>query len=256
MNKFRNAYGIPNEKTKPYSYPIAYDHVLHFNSEIDAPEYYAEFADTLIAASENDTVSIYFATGGGRDDTMIVIMNLIRNCKARVIGYLIADASSAGSFILLNCDEIYVGDHVDMLVHAGSYGSVGDYATVKAHTEHNWKKTKKLLEETYKYFLTDEEINDVLVNNRQMFLDSEEINRRLIIRAEGFEKEHQQAITEQQSSLEQVYAELDSLSEMLPDEVIDKLSKQQLRDYIKGTIEVKVNEDGSYEIVEVEEIEE
>lgn len=241
MNKFRSPYGIPNEKTKPYSYPTAYDHVLHFNSEIDAPEYYAEFADTLIAAGENDTVSIYFATGGGRDDTMIVIMNLIRNCKARVLGYLIADASSAGSFILLNCDEIYVGDHVDMLVHAGSYGSGGDYATVKAHTEHNWKKTKKLLEETYKYFLTDDEINDVLVNNRQMFLDSEEINRRLSIRTQMYEQERLKQMQDKEAEMEAMFdQEFPAPSE----DALKKLTKQQLIKLLTGEADLDV--DGNY----------
>ena len=239
MSKFRNPYGIPNEKTKPYSYPTAYDHVLHFNSEIDAPEYYAEFADTLIAAGENDTVSIYFATGGGRDDTMIVIMNLIRNCKARVLGYLIADASSAGSFILLNCDEIYVGDHVDMLVHAGSYGSGGDYATVKAHTEHNWKKTKKLLEETYKYFLTDDEINDVLVNNRQMFLDSEEINRRLSVRTQMYEQERAKQMQDKEAEMEAAFNEQFPLPS---EEALKKLKPTQLRNLILDRAYLDENE--------------
>lgn len=242
---------LPNDKTEPYSYPIAYNHVLHFNSQIDAPEYYSAFADTLIGAGEEDVVSIYFATGGGRDDTMIKIINLLRNCKAHTRGYLISEASSAGSFILLNCDEIFVGDYVDMLVHAGSYGSGGDYASVKAHTEYAWSKTKKLLEETYKYFLTEEEINDVLVNNRQMFLDSEEINRRLEIRQKLMLKDQESVQKQAIKEMEDMF----SGGEQIPDWVFNHklMTKAKLISLFKGEVDIVIDEESkTFELIPVD----
>lgn len=220
-----------NEKTKPYSYPTSFDHVLHFNSDIDEPELYAEFADILISASENDTVSIYFATGGGSASTMVQILNLMKNCKAVLNGYLVSNASSAGSFLLLHCDNIFVGDYVEMLVHTVQFGSGGDYPSVKAHVDHVGRQAERLIRDTYKYFLTPEEIDDVLYNNRQMYLDSDEINRRLVVRNTEFEKLHQSSIEAQQAEFMAMINEGD-----YPDWILNKLTKTQLIKLYKGEI--------------------
>lgn len=229
------------QKTKPYSYPLSFNHILQFDSDIEDAELYAEFADTLIAAGENDVVSIYFNTSGGSASTMVQLINLMRNCKAHIDGYLVGTASSAGSFLLLNCDNIYVGEYTEMLVHTVSFGSGGDYPSVKAHVDHVGKQAEKLIKETYKYFLTEEEINDVLVNNRQMFLDSEEINRRLDVREKLMLKD-------QDSAQKQAIKEMEDMlsgGEMIPDWVFNHklMTKSKLISLFKGEVDIVINEE-------------
>lgn len=236
------------QKTRPYSYPVSFNHVLQFDSDIDDPEYYAEFADTLIAANENDVISIYFNTCGGSARTMVQLINLMRNCKAQIDGYLVGEASSAGSFLLLNCDNIYVGEYTEMLVHTVSFGSGGDYPSVKAHVEHVGKQAEKLIRDTYKYFLTDEEMIDVLENNRQMYLNADEINRRLEIRQKSMEAEHNANLERERQELEDLFNEDD----LPPVEVLNKMTKADLIRYMQGVIDITIHEDGKFTIYEVE----
>lgn len=226
------------QKTKPYSYPLSFNHILQFDSDIEDAELYAEFADTLIAAGENDVVSIYFNTSGGSASTMVQLINLMRNCKAHIDGYLVGTASSAGSFLLLNCDNIYVGEYTEMLVHTVSFGSGGDYPSVKAHVDHVGKQAEKLIKDTYKYFLTEVEMQDVLVNNRQLYLDSDEINRRLDVREKLMLKD-------QDSAQKQAIKDMFSKEETLPDWVLDskKLTRQNLVDLFKGKLDIEINEE-------------
>lgn len=233
------------QKTKPYSYPVSFNHVLQFDSDIEEPEYYAEFSDTLISASENDTVSIYFNTDGGSSQTMVQLINLLRNCKAQIDGYLVGSASSAGSFLLLHCDNIFIGDYTEMLIHTVSFGTRGDFPSVNAHVNHIGKQAERLLRETYKYFLTDEELNDVLVNNRQIWLDDEEINRRLEIRQQGYMSEQKEAQTKA-FNLEDLYEETLTREQLL------KLTKPQLAQYVLGEISVDVDDNGKLIITELD----
>lgn len=229
------------QKTKPYSYPLSFNHILQFDSDIEDAELYAEFADTLIAAGENDVVSIYFNTSGGSASTMVQLINLMRNCKAHIDGYLVGTASSAGSFLLLNCDNIYVGEYTEMLVHTVSFGSGGDYPSVKAHVDHVGKQAEKLIKDTYKYFLTEEEMQDVLVNNRQLYLDSDEINRRLDVREKLMLKDQPSAQKQAIKEMEDMFSE----EETLPDWVLDskKLTRQNLVDLFKGKLDIEINEE-------------
>lgn len=227
-----------NEKTKPYAYPTSFNHVLQFNSAIEEPELYAEFCDVLIGAQESDTVSIYFNTGGGSGATMVQLINLMNNCRAHIVGYLVNEASSAGSFLLLNCDEIHVGKYTEMLCHTVQFGSVGSYPEVRAHVDHVGKQTERLIRTTYKYFLTEDEINDVLYNNRQLYLDEDDICDRLDRRQKLLEKERE---TQQQGALNDMFHDL---GEELDDKTLMKLTKKELVSYINGELDVVVDENG------------
>lgn len=216
-------------KTRPYSFPISFGHVLMFNSTIDSPDEYAEFCDTLIGATENDVVNIYFSTGGGDGGTMVQILNLMLQCKAHIIGHLISEASSAGSFLLLHCDEIFVGEYTEMLCHTVKYGVYGDHPSVQSQVNHTGSLTEKMIRGTYKYFLTEEEIDDVLKNNRQIFLDSDEICRRLEIRQQKYAEDELESKKKAEQEFEELFDDC-----TVPDWVYSKLSKPQLIQFAKG----------------------
>jgi ATP-dependent protease ClpP protease subunit len=239
-------------KTRPYSFPLAYSHVLMFDSSIDSPDEYAEFSDILIGATENDVVNIYFSTGGGDGGTMVQTLNLMAQCKAHIIGHLISEASSAGSFLLLHCDEIFVGEYTEMLCHTVKYGVYGDHPSVQSQVNHTGSLTEKMIRGTYKYFLTEEEIEDVLKNNRQLFLDSDEICRRLEIRQQMYAQEQIEAQKQASADMEAMFDELDH---PVPEAILKKLNKSQLIDYIAGKVDIIVNEDGTFELETLEDIE-
>lgn len=211
-------------KTAPYSYPNSFTHVLKFNSRIDEPAYYSEFCDVLLSASETDRVEIYFNSGGGRGDSMTELLNIMDQCKAPIHGFLVGGASSSASYLFLHCDVCYVGKHVEMLCHQVSYGTGGSHHEIRDYVNHIERLESRLVKETYKYFLTDEEI-DLLMNGKQIWLDEFEIAERLDKRAKAYEKEAQQA----EQEFEELFDDCDP-----PDWVYSKLSKGQLIQFAKG----------------------
>lgn len=180
------------EKTQPYSYPRGMIHVLKFDSQIDEPDNYSYFCDVLLQASEDDIVEIYFSTRGGNGESMITLMNLLRNCKAETHGYLMSSAHSAGSYLYLNCDVCHVGKYVSMLCHQVSYGTAGSHHEIKAMVDHIHKEETNLVRDTYKYFLSEEEIES-LMNGKQIWLYEDEIIERLENRSKQYEEEREQA---------------------------------------------------------------
>ena len=233
------------EKTLPYSYPRGMIHVLKFDSQIDEPDNYSYFCDVLLQASEDDIVEIYFSTRGGNGESMITLMNLLRNCKAETHGYLMSSAHSAGSYLYLNCDVCHVGKYVSMLCHQVSYGTAGSHHEIKAMVDHIHKEETNLVRDTYKHFLSEEEIES-LMNGKQIWLYEDEIIERLENRSKKYEEEREQA---QKEAYEAMVAEFEQ--EDLPEEVLKKLTKVQLISYIQGDIDVKVEEDGSFTIIEI-----
>jgi ATP-dependent Clp protease, protease subunit len=236
------------EKTLPYSYPRSMTHILKFDSQIDEPDNYSYFCDVLLAANEEDIVEIYFSTRGGNGESMITLMNLMRNCRAEIHGYLMSSAHSAGSYLFLNCDVCHVGRHVSMLCHVVSYGTGGSHHEVKAMVEHIDKEERDLVNDTYKYFLSDKEIEELL-NGKQIWLYEQEIITRLEKRQEALEAEHK---AKQEAEYADMMAEFDEAE--LPEEILKKLTKQQLIDYMLNKVDVIVDEGGKFEIVEVEQI--
>jgi len=235
------------EKTLPYSYPNSMTHVLKFDSKIDTPDYYSEFCDVLLQATENDVVEIYFSTVGGNGSSMITLLNLLGNCKAETHGFLMSEAHSAGSYLFLACDKQYVGRFTSMLLHQASYGTGGSHHEVKAYVDHVAIEERDLVTTVYKHFLSDEEIEQ-LMQGRQIYLYETDIASRLEARDKAFEQEQIEAQKQASADMEAMFDELDP---PVPEAILKKLTKQQLIDYIAGKVDIHVNEDGTFEVMEI-----
>lgn len=67
-------------------------------------------------------------------------------------------------------------------------GFGGKIADLEAFTNFSRKTSNKLIQETYKYFLSPEELQDV-IHGKELWLDSEQIQERLLARAKALEAE-------------------------------------------------------------------
>lgn len=229
------------EKTIPYSYPRGMIHVLRFDSDIDEPEYYSYFCDVLLSATQDDIVEVYFSTGGGNGSSMISLMNLLGTCRAETHGFLLSEASSAGSYLFLCCDNHHVGKYSRMLCHTVSYGLGGSHHEVKAYVDYMDTEERRLVKDIYEYFLSEDEIGQLL-NGKQIYLNDSEIIQRLEKRAELLEAEHSK---QQQDVLNEMFPDY----EELPDEVLLKLTKAQLIQYMKGEVIVDVGDTGKITVL-------
>ena len=148
------------------------------NQSVSAPSFYSRLTNRIEQLTEADLLELYIDTDGGDAEGMLALVDAIENTPAEVVAVLTGRVYSAGSVIALHCPQIQVGPYARMMIHAGRGGLFGKDNEVEANFEFNKKFYKKLFYDTYKHFLTDQEIEEVL-NGRDIWLDSEQILERL-----------------------------------------------------------------------------
>lgn len=151
---------------------------VKLNQSVADPNFYSRLTNRIEQLTEADLMELYIDTDGGNADGMLALVDAIENTPAEVVAVLTGRVYSAGSVIALHCPQIQVGPYARMMIHAGRGGLFGKDNEVEANFEFNKKFYKKFFYDTYKHFLTDQEIEEVL-NGRDIWLDSEQILERL-----------------------------------------------------------------------------
>lgn len=139
--------------------------------------------EALQQATENDTVVIHLSTDGGSLDATDTFLTVMRQCAGRVVVKASGGVHSAGTVILLAADEFELSENFNALIHNGSCGSGGKFSDFVAHSKHNVKYMSTVMFNTYRGFLTDEEIMQLL-DGKDFWLDAEEFVRRHELRNE------------------------------------------------------------------------
>lgn len=157
---------------------------------IREPKYYRQVVEEFMNLGEMDTAQIRINSVGGRLDGLISLMEAIRQTPADVLAVIVGDCHSAASMLALNCPKVMVTPYATMMVHNASYGAVGKDADVVAQVTHNTQFSRTLMTNTYKYFLSDKELEEV-INGKEIWLTAPEIQERLEHRSKMQEKEYQ-----------------------------------------------------------------
>lgn len=168
---------------------------FHYTVPIDSdfvePSYYRGVIQMMMNASENDVIAFLVNSDGGSLAGLLSLLEALNMTSASSVAIITGNAASAASMFALHCDEVYVSDNATMLCHNGSFGTGGKITDVLSHAQHINKTTEKLMYKTYKFFLTEQEIRDML-SGKEIYLDSEEIIQRLEKRQELRNKEQEE----------------------------------------------------------------
>lgn len=151
---------------------------IFLDENIREPSYYRQAFHTLRTAREGDRINILLNNGGGRLDTAICFRNLIQETQAEVLAVLEGDTHSAASIIALSCHGVHVKPYASMMIHHASFGTFNTVQNVMDHVNFTSSQTERLVRDVYKYFLSDQELDEV-VRNREIWLSDEEIGERL-----------------------------------------------------------------------------
>lgn len=240
-----------NKKDYVYMTPVSTEYRYYLDTSVTETEHYTELFELLYNAGENDCVRIIISNFGGSLSTCVAIVNAVRSCRALTVGVLASVAYSAGGAIWLACEAQEVGQHTGFLAHDGQGSTYGSLHQQKMSIEHDMAILRSLYSDVYEYFLTPEEI-EVVLKNGDLWISGKDIIERLEKRDAALKEQQEKAVAQQESDMEAMFKELDDLSEAIPEAIIDKLSKQDLRDYLKGYTEIKVEEDGTYAIIKTE----
>lgn len=151
------------------------------DGEFKEPSYYRHVVQAISNLNEGDEVEFVISSPGGNYNGLVALLGALDRTPAASIAVISGICHSAASMLALKCDAVAVSNYAEMLVHYISFGAGGKGADVKSQVDHTCKVTEKLFRDTYKYFLTEKEIEDCL-RGVEYWFDSEEILRRLEIR--------------------------------------------------------------------------
>ena len=160
---------------------------VFLDENIREAKYYRTVLQGIESLGEGDVVLLSINSYGGQLDGAIAIINAIENTDADVHASIEGVAASAASLIALASPSISVSPYATMMVHAATFGAFGKQSDVISHASFVDKQVRNLMGSVYKDFLSEKELEEVIMG-KEMWFDAEEIVRRLELRAELQEK--------------------------------------------------------------------
>lgn len=152
---------------------------IRLDDEVVQASNYRNILKLLETQTKNDTNYWKISTIGGDLYTAIELINAIRSSESYNIAEVIL-GSSAGSLVALACDECMVLPHGEMFIHEIQSFHQGDTSKIFKDIQFLKRKQKELMQDVYKHFLSDEEIEDIMNGNiRDLTLDANECKARL-----------------------------------------------------------------------------
>jgi ATP-dependent Clp protease, protease subunit len=161
-----------------YTRPIANIHEFYLSGEIDSPENYIEWFQTIRHATSLDVIKIYINSVGGSIDTTIQMLRALTETEATVITSVEGICASAATMIFLQGDSFEVSEYSTFMFHTYSGGAIGKGGEMWEKLQHERKWSEHLLRSVYKDFLTEKEVTSLL-ENRDIWMDGNEVIRRL-----------------------------------------------------------------------------
>ena len=98
---------------------------------------------------------------------------------------------SAAGLIALSCQNVEVGEFATLMCHNSQYGLGGYTTDIKDRAVFEHKMISKIMHSVYRFFLSPEEIESVLMN-KTIWLDSDEIIERLSYMQEKLQEEFEE----------------------------------------------------------------
>ena len=165
---------------------------LYLCGEIKAAEEYVEWFQLFRAAGETDIIYIRINSEGGDLFAALQIVRAIQESNATIVCSVEGICMSAATLIFLSADRFELSDHTMFMFHNYSSGTIGKGGEMYDQITHFRAWSEKLFASFYKDFLTPEEIKSML-ENKDIWLDAEEVAKRLKNRIEADNDELEEA---------------------------------------------------------------
>jgi ATP-dependent protease ClpP protease subunit len=172
--------------------PITTFHEFYISGSIEEPENYIQWFDLIRHADDSDVIKLYINSYGGDLFTAIQFMRVLSETKATVIASVEGACMSAATMIFLCADQFEVTPHSVFMFHNYSGGTIGKGGEMIDQLQHERKWSQGLMNEIYKDFLSEEEIEHML-DNKDYWMDGNEVVKRLNARIESIVKFNESA---------------------------------------------------------------
>ena len=179
--RYEDAHSVKN----PDKLTRFYEMSLYIHNEITEPSHYITLFQLLrrYLAFAETTLTINIDSCGGDLFTLVNLVSIIEesNACSRIITNVYGQACSAAFVLACVGDEINIGDYAVLMAH-------NLYTTSSSREMNSMNKSnivvqnlyKKMLVKYGKKFLTDEEIANITENGAEIWLESDEANRRYV----------------------------------------------------------------------------
>lgn len=147
---------------------------VYITDSIEEPFIYNELCHKLRSAEKGDTVTLHLNTPGGMIDSAFMLIDAIKQSKAKVTASLTGTVASAGTIIALSCNNLEVADHTAFMIHNYSGGLSGKGHEMKARQEFIDSSLNDAFTSFYSGFLTDKEMKDV-IDGKDMWMSKSEV---------------------------------------------------------------------------------
>lgn len=162
-------------------------HSFYLSGNIEDPSEYVAWFELMRNAGENDVIQIHINSYGGDLFTAIQFMRAVADTQAHVICSVEGACMSAATMIFLCADTFEVSEHSMFMFHNYSSATFGKGGEMFDNIMHERKWSEHLLKRVYNGFLNNEEISSLLAN-KDIWMDGEEVLKRLTVRQKMFEK--------------------------------------------------------------------
>lgn len=160
-----------------FATPTSMSYRCTINKEFEDVAQFESLVEALDQASEGDTFVIKLSTNGGALHACIPLIVAIQNTMAEVFVHAVSDTASAGTFLLMVADDVFINPYATLMFHQPSFGSAGSGSSVQAHVGHTMESSKSLIHDMYQDFFTDGEIDSMLAG-RDFYMGKSEFDRR------------------------------------------------------------------------------
>jgi ATP-dependent protease ClpP protease subunit len=167
--------------------PVSSLHTFYLSGNIEEPGEYISWFEVMRNAGENDVIQIHINSYGGDLFTSIQFLRAIADTQAHVICSVEGACMSAATMVFLAADTFEVSEHSIFMFHNYSGGTFGKGGEMIDQLVHERKWSQHLLKRIYADFLTEHEVTSLL-ENKDIWMDGEEVLKRLARRHEIFEK--------------------------------------------------------------------
>ena len=176
-------------------------YTIRLARDISEPDDFDDELNLLSMAGGEDTVKLLVVSPGGYLTTCNLLTKALRETKARTIGYIGSSCASAATAIILACDEWEIDEQSSFMIHTASLGVIGKAPEIETELQHRLRLIRRWVETTYKGFLSDEEIENVIAGKDYWF-EGEELARRLIAYADYREEARQKLYEEDEEEVD------------------------------------------------------
>jgi ATP-dependent protease ClpP protease subunit len=107
---------------------------IYITTAINEPMLYSEAVSLLIDLNEGDEAHLWLHTVGGHLSTSEYLSHAMRESKAKIVGHAVGEVMSAGTFLLINCDEVVISPFAVFMFHSASTIIAGKVAYIQQYT--------------------------------------------------------------------------------------------------------------------------